>query len=189
VDTVNPVDPVRSAYLHDVARTFRYYKLLGDRALPQVADRDLHTLVDPEANSIAIVMKHVAGNLRSRFSDFLSTDGEKPDRNRDGEFEMPAPASRAELTAAWNEGFAVALASIEALGPEDLDRTIYIRREAFLVIEALNRALAHVAYHVGQIVYLAKHFAGSDWTALTIPKGKSGEFAEAAYKTRHIKPK
>jgi hypothetical protein len=171
------MDAFRTAYLDDLARTFRYYKALGERALAQVSDDNLHTLVDPDANSVAIVIKHVAGNLQSRFTDFLTSDGEKPGRNRDGEFEMPAAASRAELLAAWSHAFAVALGSIEALRPEDLDRTIYIRQEAFLVVEALNRSVAHTAYHAGQIVYLAKHFAGPHWTTLTIPKGKSAEVA------------
>jgi len=178
------MESLRTAHLHDLVRTFRYYKKLGDGAVAQVNEEDLHTLLDPDANSIAIVMKHVAGNLRSRFTDFLTADGEKPDRNRDGEFEMPAQASRRELLAAWDEGFQVVLASIEALTPEDLDRTIYVRQEAFLVVEALNRSLSHTAYHVGQIVYLAKHFAGPAWKSLSIPKGKSAEFAQAAYKTR-----
>jgi hypothetical protein len=177
------MDALRTVYLQDLARTFRMYKKLADRALAQVSDGDLHTLIDPEANSVAIVMKHVAGNLRSRFTDFLTADGEKPDRHRDGEFEMPTRASRAELLGAWDEGFAVVLAAIESLQPEDLDRTVYIRHEAFLVVEALNRSVTHTAYHVGQIVYLAKHFAGAEWAALTIPKGASAGM-KGEYKTR-----
>jgi hypothetical protein len=178
------MDPLRAPYLRDVARTFRYYKSLGDGALAQVSDDQLHTLVDPDANSIAIVVKHVAGNLRSRFTDFLTTDGEKPDRNRDDEFEMPAQASRGEVLAAWHQGFAIVLASIEALRPEDLDRTIYVRREGLLVVEALNRSVAHTAYHVGQVVYMAKHFAGPAWKSLSIPKGKSAEVGQGNYKNR-----
>jgi hypothetical protein len=173
---------IRTIYLRDIARTFRMYKSLGDRALAQVADADLHTLVDPEANSLAIIIKHVAGNLRSRFTDFLTADGEKPDRNRDGEFEMDAPASREQLLAWWNAGFAIVLASIEALEAEDLDRTVHVRQEAFLVVEALNRSAAHTAYHVGQIVYLAKHLAGPAFTSLTIPKGKSADAGHGTYK-------
>jgi hypothetical protein len=173
-----------TVYLRDIARTFRTYKSLGDRALAQVADADLHRLLDPEANSIAIVVKHVAGNLRSRFTDFLTADGEKPDRNRDGEFEMDAPVSRDRLLAWWEEGFAIALASIEALTVEDLDRTVYVRQEAFVVVEALNRSVAHTAYHVGQIVYLAKHFGGPAFESLTIPKGRSAD-AGGAYKIRN----
>ena len=177
------MDDVGAAYLRDLDRTFRYHKSLGDRAAAQVSDDDLHTLVDPDANSIAIVMKHVAGNLRARYTDFLTSDGEKPDRNRDGEFEMPERASRAELVASWEAAFALTLAAIRALQPDDLVRTVYIRQEAFLVVEALNRSVAHTAYHVGQIVYLAKHFAGPNWTTLTIPKGKSGE-TQVPYKSR-----
>ena len=174
---------IRTVYLSDILRTFRMYKSLGDRALAQVADADLNTLVDPDGNSLAIIIKHVAGNLRSRFTDFLTADGEKPDRNRDGEFEMAAPASREQLLAWWNEGFAIALGSIEALVGEDLDRTIHVRQEAFLVIEALNRSVAHTAYHVGQIVFLAKHLAGPAFTSLTIPKGKSAD-VKGGYKNR-----
>jgi hypothetical protein len=159
------------------------YKSLGDRALAQVADADLNTLVDPDANSLATIVKHVAGNLRSRFTDFLTADGEKPDRNRDGEFEMAAPASREQLLAWWNEGFAIALGAIEALVAEDLDRTIHIRQESFLVIEALDRSAAHTAYHVGQIVFLAKHLVGAAFTSLTIPKGKSAG-VKGGYKHR-----
>jgi hypothetical protein len=171
----------QAVYLRDIARSYRTYKSLGDRALAQVAEADLHTRVDPDANSIAIIIKHVAGNLRSRFTDFLTADGEKPDRNRDGEFEMTAPVSRKQLLAWWDTGFATVLASIEALAPEDLDRTVYIRQEAFLVVEALNRSVTHTAYHVGQIVYLAKHFAGPAFTSLTVPKGKSAD-AKGGYK-------
>jgi uncharacterized protein DUF1572 len=174
---------IRTVYLTDILRTFRMYKSLGDRALAQVADADLNTLVDPDANSLAIIIKHVAGNLRSRFTDFLTSDGEKPDRNRDGEFEMAAPASREQLLAWWNEGFAIALGSIEALVAEDLDRTIHVRQEAFLVIEALDRSVAHTAYHVGQMVFLAKHLAGPAFTSLTIPKGKSAD-VKGGYKNR-----
>jgi hypothetical protein len=166
---------IRTVYLTDILRTFRTYKSLGDRALAQVADADLNTLVDPDANSLAIIIKHVAGNLKSRFTDFLTADGEKPDRNRDGEFEMAAPASREQLLSWWNEGFAIVLGAIEALAAEDLDRTIHIRQEPFLVIEALDRSAAHTAYHVGQIVFLAKHLAGTTFTSLTIPKGKSAD--------------
>jgi Protein of unknown function (DUF1572) len=176
------IDDFRAAYLRDIARTYQHYKTLGDRAIAQVSDGDLHALVDPEANSIAIIVKHVAGNLRSRFADFLTTDGETPGRNRDGEFEMPDRISRDEMLQGWESGWAVALAAINGLAPEDLDRTVYIRGEGFLVVEALNRLAAHAAYHVGQIVFLAKHFAGPDWTSLSIPKNRSADFAKGEYK-------
>jgi hypothetical protein len=176
----------RDAYLKDVIRTYRHYKSLGDCAIAQVADADLHTLVDPDANSIAIIMKHVAGNLRSRFRDFLTSDGEKPDRDRDAEFEMPEPVSREQMLADWHAGWSVALASVESLTPADLERTISIRGEAFLVVEALNRSITHTAYHVGQVVTLARHFAGSQWRILSIPRRQSARFAQGDFKTKGI---
>jgi hypothetical protein len=169
-------------YLADIAVTFRNCKALGDRALAQVSDDDLHALIDPDANSIAAIVKHVGGNLRSRFTDFLSADGEKPDRDRDSEFEPPATASRDEILRWWEAGWAVALGSIDALGPDDLERSIRIRGEAFLVLEALNRSAAHTAYHVGQIVFLAKHLAGARWTSLSIPKHQSRRYAQGTFK-------
>jgi len=175
-----------TAYLSDVVRTFRNYKDLADKAIAQVAnDSDLHTQIDPDSNSLAIIMKHIAGNLRSRFRDFLTTDGEKPDRHRDSEFEMPEPVSRAEIVKNWDEAWAIALGSIEALTPEDLDRTVMIRGEAFLVPEALNRLATHAAYHVGQIVYVARHLATGRWKSLSIPKGQSPQ-AGGDYKSRGI---
>jgi hypothetical protein len=171
---------VGAAYLQDVARQYRLYKGYVDKALPRVSDTDLHTELDANSNSIAVIIKHVAGNLRSRFRDFLTADGEKPDRHRDTEFEMPDRASREEILKWWDEAWGILFGSIDALTPEDLGRTITIRGEGYLVIEALNRSIAHTASHVGQIVYLARHFAGDAWTSLTIPKGQSanikGEF-------------
>ena len=172
----------RAVYLTDILRTYRYYKTLGERAMAQVADADLHTMLDSESNSVAIIVKHLAGNLRSRFSDFLTTDGEKPDRNRDGEFEMPDRASREEILRWWESGWVIALTSIGSLAPADLDRTVTIRGESFLVVEQLNRLATHAAYHVGQVVFLAKHFAGPNWTSLTIPKGRSGQVGVGTYK-------
>jgi hypothetical protein len=171
---------IRSAYLRDITRQFTYYKSLGERAIAQTPDAHLHTAIDEGSNSIAITVKHVGGNLRSRFRDFLTTDGEKPDRHRDAEFEMAARASRDEILGWWNDGWAMLLGALNELTPADLDRTIAIRKEPFLVLEALNRSLAHASYHVGQIVYLSRHFAGPAWTSLTIPRGGSakakGEF-------------
>ena len=179
-------DAFRQAYLHDIARAFRNYKALGERAMAQVSDENLHALVDPDANSIAIIVKHVGGNLRSRFTDFLSSDGEKPNRNRDDEFEMPVQASRAQVLDWWESGWAVTLGAIDALTPEDLDRTIHIRGEAFLVMEALSRSITHTAYHVGQIVMMAKHLAGPHWATLSIPKGRSQEAVTGRYKERFV---
>ncbi|MFN2565150.1 MAG: DUF1572 family protein [Gemmatimonadaceae bacterium] len=172
------------AYLRSILRTYRMYKDLGERAIAQVStDADLHRQIDPESNSIAVIVKHVAGNLRSRFRDFLTTDGEKPDRNRDAEFEMTDNVSRAEVLRWWNDGWGAVLEAIEALRPEDLERTVTIRREEFLVVEALNRSVTHTAYHVGQIVYVARHLAGASWTSLSIPKGRSAEAGVGTYKS------
>lgn len=170
-------------YLRSTLRAYRMYKDLGERAIAQVtSEGDLHEQIDPESNSIAVMVKHVAGNLRSRFRDFLTSDGEKPDRNRDAEFETTEAVSREEILRWWNDGFRVALESIEALTPQDLERTVTIRNEEFLVVEALNRSVAHTAYHVGQIVYVARHFTGAGWKSLSIPKGRSAEAGVGTYK-------
>jgi uncharacterized protein DUF1572 len=166
------------AYLRNIAKTFRSYKSLGERAIAQAPDASLHTELDANSNSIAIIVKHLGGNFRSRFRDFLTTDGEKPDRNRDGEFQMPERAVRADMMRWWEEGWSVALGAIDALTDIDLTRTIHIRGEAHLVLDALNRSVTHTAYHVGQIVYLARYFAGSAWQPLTIPKGQSQQAGE-----------
>jgi hypothetical protein len=174
----------REAYLKDVIQTYRMYQSLADRAVAQVRrDADLHAVAGPGSNSIAIIMKHVAGNLRSRFRDFLTSDGEKPDRNRDEEFEMTTRMSRAEILDWWHGGWSIAMQAIEALTPADLDRTIYIRGKGMLAVEALNRSVTHTAYHVGQIVHLARELSWPEWTSLTIPKGKSEEFTQKIRET------
>lgn len=183
--TAQPPD-VSTAYLADIARAYRNYKALADKAIARVPDDRLRIELDPQSNSIAVIVKHVSGNLRSRFQDFLTTDGEKPDRHRDGEFEIAGEVSRAELLAGWERGWSVTLAAIDALTPADLGRTITIRGEGFLVVEALNRSIAHTAYHVGQIVYLARHFAGDAWTSLSIPKGQSAQAAVGDFKTKGL---
>ncbi len=164
-----------TSYLKDSIDVFGYYKKLGERAMAQCPDEGLFTVLNAESNSIAIIVKHMAGNMRSRWTDFLTTDGEKPDRNRDGEFEEP-PKTRAELMAAWEEGWNHVFAALEPLSDADLTRTVTIRGEPHSVMQAIQRQLAHYAYHVGQIVYLGKHFAGERWTALTVPRGKSAQF-------------
>jgi uncharacterized damage-inducible protein DinB len=180
------MDDLGDTYLRDIIRTYRNYKTLGEKALAQMPDAHLHTELDANSNSVAVIVKHVAGNLRSRFQDFLTADGEKPDRNRDGEFEMAERASRAEILRWWEEGWAAALGSIESLRREDLDRTITIREEPFAVVEALNRSVTHTAYHVGQIVYLARHFAGAEWKSLSIPKGMSAQFQRDDFKGKGL---
>lgn len=161
--------------LKDSVSLFRFYKRLGDGALAQAADGALFATLDSESNSIAIIIKHLEGNMRSRWKDFLTTDGEKPDRNRDGEFEAP-PKTRAELMALWDSGWELVFRELDRVTEEDMARTIYIRGEGHSVTQAIHRQLAHYAYHVGQIVFLAKHFAAADWKALTIPRGKSATF-------------
>ena len=164
-----------TSYRDDSLTLFRYYKTLAERAIDQVSGDDLTRSLDHESNSIAIVVKHLAGNMRSRWTDFLTTDGEKPNRHRDTEFEGPAP-TRAALMAEWEQGWACVFAALEPLTDADLARTVTIRGEAHSVMQAINRQLAHYSYHVGQIVMLAKHFGHGDWQALTVPRNRSGEF-------------
>jgi len=164
-----------TSYIEDSLSLFRYYKKLADLAMAQVKDEQLFLQLDEEANSIALVVKHVAGNMRSRWTDFLTSDGEKPDRNRDSEFADP-PATREALLAPWENGWALLFSALEPLTDADLGRTITIRGEAHSVMQAMNRQLAHYPYHVGQIVLLAKHFAGEKWVSLSIPRSRSAEF-------------
>jgi hypothetical protein len=164
-----------TSYVKDSIALFRQYKRLADRAIEQMSDEQLYTAIDPESNSIAIIMKHIAGNMRSRWTDFLSSDGEKPNRNRDTEFEA-APARRAELLAMWEEGWRLVFAALEPLSDTDLTRKVLIRTEPHSVMQAINRQIAHYAMHIGQIVFLAKHLAGANWKTLSVPRGKSAEF-------------
>ena len=164
-----------TSYVEDSTAIFRYYKKLADRAMAQVSDEQLFATLDEEANSIAVVVKHMAGNMRSRWTDFLTTDGEKPDRNRDGEFEDP-PATRAALMELWEDGWAFVFGAIEPLTDDDLGRTVTIRGEAHSVMQAINRQVAHYPHHVGQIVLLAKHFCCGEWKSLSVPRKGSAEF-------------
>jgi hypothetical protein len=164
-----------TSYIEDSLAVFRYYKRLGERAMEQVADEQLFATLDEEANSIAIVVKHMAGNMRSRWSDFLTTDGEKPDRDRDAEFVDP-PATRKALLEAWEDGWARLFSALEPLTDADLGRTVTIRGEAHSVMQTINRQLAHYPHHVGQIVLLAKHFACDRWQSLSVPRNQSAEF-------------
>lgn len=167
-----------TSYFRDAIDLFRYYKKLAERGMAQTPDAGLFAALDAESNSIAIIVKHMAGNMRSRWTDFLTTDGEKPDRNRDSEFEA-APQTRAEVMALWEAGWKVMFDALEPLTDADLGRTVKIRTEPHSVMQAINRQMAHYSYHVGQIVYLAKHFAAESgkWQALTVPRGKSTQFA------------
>jgi uncharacterized damage-inducible protein DinB len=164
-----------TSYIEDALEVFRYYKKLAERAMEQVTDEQLFATLDEESNSIAIVVKHMAGNMRSRWTDFLTTDGEKPDRARDTEFESP-PATRDALLRMWNEGWARLFGALEPLGDSDLGRTVTIRGEPHSVMQAVNRQLAHYPHHVGQILMLAKHLAHSHWKSLSVPRNQSAEF-------------
>ncbi len=166
---------IREPYLEDVLLQLRKYKKLADRAIAQVDDEQLFTSLDGESNSIAITMKHVAGNMRSRWNDFLTTDGEKPDRHRDTEFEHQGETA-ADIRRLWDAGWELTIAAIAGLGWQDLERVVTIRGEPHGVVAAINRQLTHYAYHVGQIVLLARHFAGPGWQWLSIPPGKSAEY-------------
>jgi hypothetical protein len=170
------VDPA-THYLDEARRQFRGHKRMGEAAMAQLRDADFFVILDPESNSVAILVKHLAGNMRSRFSDFLTTDGEKPDRFRDREFEL-SPSNRAEVMKWWEEGWACVFGAIESLKPEDVMRTVTIRGEPHTVLQALNRQIAHYAQHIGQIVFLAKHLRSSQWKTLSIPRGKSEEFKQ-----------
>ncbi len=167
-----------TSYVEDSLSLFRYYKRLAEQAMEQVTDSQLLATLDDEANSIAIIVKHLAGNMRSRWMDFLTSDGEKPDRNRDSEFEDP-PGTRVALMELWERGWNYVFTAIEPLTDADLGRTITIRGEAHSVMQAINRQLGHYAYHCGQIVLLAKHFQGRHWKSLTVPRGKSKEFNQS----------
>ncbi len=163
-------------YLTDALQTFRDYKTLAERAHAQISDEDFFKTIDPESNSIAVNMKHMAGNMLSRWTDFLTTDGEKPERNRDMEFVMLPKTTKDDMIAYWEQGWKSVFDAVEPLKPEDLMRTIRIRGQDHTVIQAINRQLAHYAYHVGQIVYLAKHFKSTEWQSLSVPRNRSGEF-------------
>jgi len=168
---------VADVYREEAVREFRSIRRLAEKALTQVSDRDFFATLDSESNSIALIVKHIAGNLRSRWTDFLTSDGEKPDRRRDNEFALDASAdTRESLMARWEEGWRILFANVEPLTNEDLLREVPIRGEPHTVVRAINRQLTHYAGHVSQIVLLAKHWAGPKWQTLSVPRGQSETF-------------
>ncbi len=167
---------VADVFLKDALLQLRKLKEQADQAIAQIGEADLFAVLDPGANSIALIMKHMVGNMRSRWTDFLTSDGEKPTRERDLEFEREPADTRASILAAWDDGWRLVFETVGALGAGDLERTVRIRGEAHLVLEAINRQLTHYAAHVGQIVLLAKHAAGPNWRSLSIPRGQSKQF-------------
>ena len=162
-------------YHADALQSFRNYKKLAERAIQQIDDEDFFKTIDAESNSVAVIVKHIAGNLHSRWRDFMTSDGEKPDRNRDTEFEMVAD-TRESLMQFWETGWQTLFDNIEPLAVEDFSRTVSIRGEPHTIIEAINRQLTHYSYHIGQIVFLAKHLRSADWKTLSVPKNKSAQF-------------
>ena len=162
-------------YHSDALQSFRNYKKLAERAIEQVSDEEFFATIDEEANSIALIVKHIAGNLRSRWTDFLTTDGEKPDRNRDTEFEV-IEDTRESLTKYWEDGWQILFDAIEPLSEEDFSKAVTIRGQPHSIVEAINRQLTHYSYHIGQIVLLAKHFRSSEWKTLSSAKNRSAEF-------------
>jgi Protein of unknown function (DUF1572) len=174
----------RHDYLADMRSQFAKLRSAAERAMAQVGDDDFAKLLDGESNSIAIIVKHVSGNLRSRCTNFLTSDGEKADRDRDDEFVLHPHETRIHLLNEWAAAWDLLAATVAALTPDDLQRTIYIRAEPHTVVQALNRHLGHLAYHVGQIVLLAKHWVGTNWETLTIARGQSKAFTPAVLRDR-----
>lgn len=169
-------EAIAQNFLDDVLESFRSYKKLADKAMAQVSDEEFFRQIDEESNSIAIIVKHIVGNMFSRWTDFLTTDGEKPNRERDMEFVMLDGVTKEEMLRRWEEGWQCVFDAIEPLKPEDLARKVFIRGQEHTVLEAINRQLTHYPSHIGQITFLAKHFRGSDWNTISVPKNKSAEF-------------
>jgi len=163
-------------YLDDSIASFRAYKKLAEKALDQLSDDEFFVTLDEEGNSVAVIMKHMAGNMFSRWTDFLTTDGEKPNRNRDLEFLIEATTSKKDVLEYWQRGWQCVFDALEPLRAEDLGRKVLIRGEEHTVIQAINRQLMHYANHIGQIVFLAKHFRSTEWKSLSIPRNRSAEF-------------
>lgn len=163
-------------YLDDARKSFRAYKNLAEKALAQLKDDEFFVTLDEESNSVAVVMKHIAGNMFSRWTDFLTSDGEKPNRNRDMEFVIEPQTTKDDCIDYWERGWQCLFDALEPLRPEDLEKKVTIRGEVHTVVQAINRQMTHYAYHIGQIVYLAKHLRSAEWQSLSIPRNRSAEF-------------
>jgi uncharacterized damage-inducible protein DinB len=169
-------DSMGAAYFDEARRSFRGYKRLADKALEQVDDRQFFYVPDSESNSLAHLVKHISGNMRSRWTDFLTSDGEKADRDRDQEFVIGPADTREDLMRRWEACFSIVYETLQSLAPQDIMRTVYIRSEPHTVLQAINRSLTHVSHHIGQLLFLAKMVRGPEWHCLSIPRGKSAEF-------------
>jgi hypothetical protein len=176
------MDPA-AEYLADIAEQFGKLKALADKAAERVNDEEFFRAIDTASNSLAVILQHVGGNLRSRWRDFLTSDGEKPDRNRDAEFEVTPDTTRSDVMRVWEDGWRILLSELRALTPGDLTSDVFIRGERHSVLQATNRSFQHTAYHVGQIVFLARHLRSTDWQSLSIPKGQSSTFNQRAWGT------
>jgi hypothetical protein len=174
---------VSKHYLEETRRQMRGHRRMGENAMAQLRDEEFFVTLDPESNSVAVLVRHLVGNMRSRFTDFLTSDGEKRDRFRDREFELTSGTTRADVMKWWEEGWACVFSAIDPLKPEDVMRTVTIRGEPHTVLQAINRQIAHYAQHIGQIVFLAKHLRSSEWKTLSIPRGKSEEYKKMPPKT------
>ena len=174
-------------YLEEAQRQLRGHKRMAEGAMSQLSDEELFRAIDSESNSVAIIVKHLAGNMRSRFTDFLTSDGEKPNRQRDTEFVLDANTTRADVMKWWEEGWKVVFDCIGSLHPDDVTKTVVIRNEPHTVLQAINRQIAHYAQHIGQIVFLAKHLKVSEWQTLSVPRGKSEEFNAGKLKLNYSK--
>lgn len=163
-------------YYEDAVKAMRAYKKLAEKAIAQLKDEEFFVTLDEEANSVAVIMKHIAGNMLSRWTDFLTSDGEKPNRNRDMEFVIEPQTTKDEVIAYWERGWKSVFDALEPLQPDDFEKTVMIRGEKHTIVQAINRQLMHYAYHVGQIVYLAKHFRSVEWQSLSVPRNRSAEF-------------
>ena len=169
-------ESIAQHYLDDAIASFHSYKKLAERALDQLKDEEYFVTIDKESNSIGVIMKHIAGNMFSRWTDFLTTDGEKPDRNRDLEFVIERETTKDDVRDYWERGWRCLFNALETLRAEDFDKKVLIRGKEHTIVQAINRQLTHYAYHIGQIVFLAKHFRSADWKSLSIPRNRSGEF-------------
>ena len=169
-------DSIVQNYLEDALSSLRAYKKLADKAIVQLKDEEFFITLDAESNSVAVIMKHMAGNMFSRWTDFLTTDGEKPNRHRDMEFVLEPQTTKVDVIDYWERGWACVFEALEPLRPEDFDRKVKIRGEEHTIVQAINRQLTHYSYHVGQIVFLAKHFRTASWQSLSIPRNRSAEF-------------
>ncbi|MGH9831676.1 MAG: DUF1572 family protein [Blastocatellia bacterium] len=181
-------DNLAKNYLESAITEFRYLKKLGDRAMEQLDDEQFFVAFDAESNSVAVIVKHLAGNMRSRWMDFLTSDGEKPDRFRDQEFIVDANTTRDEVMAWWERGWRYVFDALEPLSPEAVTRTVMIRNEPHMVVQAINRQLGHYAGHVGQIVFLAKHLKSAEWKTLSVPRGQSEQFNQMMSERLKNKP-